>query len=163
MQRGLKARPAGATRLAAERALRAGRDELTRLDAMELVPTEARAKAVEALDTSTRASHRNLKGHRPWPLPTPTRTDKMQGVTWVTRPRPGVDRMSSAWLIQRFIDPKARFAFADHPPAGDRKRVAFDMFGVEFGHQGDRCTFEVLCDRFGIDNARRAPPREDRP
>src|SRR5262249_37581689 len=39
------------------------------------------------------------------------------------------------------------------PPATDRKRVAFDMFGVAFGHQGDRCTFEVLCDHFGIDDA----------
>jgi hypothetical protein len=58
--------------------------------------------------------------------------------------------MASAWLIQRFIDPKARFAFADTPPADDRKGVAFDMFGVAFGHHGERCTFEVLCDRFGI-------------
>lgn len=73
--------------------------------------------------------------------------------TWITRPRPGVDRMSSAWLIQRFIDPKARFAFsADPPPANDKKRVAFDMFGVTFGHQGDRCTFEVLCDHFGLND-----------
>ena len=79
-----------------------------------------------------------------------TRSEHFKGRTWVTRPRPGVDRMSSAWLIQRFIDPKARFAFADEPPADDRKAVAFDMFGVAFGHQGDRCTFEVLCDRFAV-------------
>ena len=66
---------------------------------------------------------------------------------WVTRPRPGVDRMSSAWLIRTFIDPHARFEFHDNPPAGT---VPFDMFGVEFGHQGDACTFEVLRGRFGL-------------
>ena len=82
-----------------------------------------------------------------------TRAEHFQGRTWVSRPRPGVDRMSSAWLIQRFIDPKARFAFAGEPPADARKGVPFDMFGVPFGHQGDRCTFEVLSARFGITDA----------
>ncbi len=67
---------------------------------------------------------------------------------WVTRPRPGVDRMASAWLIRKFIDPYARFEFSDRPHP---EAVAFDMFGVEFGHQGDACTFEVLASRFGID------------
>jgi hypothetical protein len=74
-----------------------------------------------------------------------------RGRTWVTRPRPGVDRMASSWLIRRFIDPQARFAFAD-----DRKRVPagailFDMFGVELSHHGDRCTFETLCSTFGLE------------
>jgi hypothetical protein len=72
---------------------------------------------------------------------------------WVTRPRPGVDRMSSAWLIARFIDPNARFGFAPDREAVPRDAVAFDMFGVEFSHEGERCTFETLCARFGIDDA----------
>jgi hypothetical protein len=70
---------------------------------------------------------------------------------WVTRPRPGVDRMSSAWLVRRFIDPEARFAFAADRgalPPGDP--VPFDMFGVEFSHDGGRCTFETLCYAFGL-------------
>ena len=66
---------------------------------------------------------------------------------WVTRPRPGVDRMASAWLIRTFVDPEATFEFRDDAPTG---AVAFDMFGVEFGHQGDACTFEVLRARFGL-------------
>ena len=73
------------------------------------------------------------------------------GRLWITRPRPGVDRMSSAWLIHRFIDPAARFGFAadrESVPAGG---VPFDMFGVEFGHQGEGCTFETLCTAFRID------------
>lgn len=70
-----------------------------------------------------------------------------RGRTWVTRPRPGVDRMSTAWLIRTYIDPTARFVFADVPPAD---AVPFDMYGVDFGHHGDRCTFEVVADRFGV-------------
>jgi len=74
---------------------------------------------------------------------------------WVTRPRPGIDRVSSAWLIRRFIDANATFAFADdaaaHPGA-----VAFDMFGrAGFGHRGDRCTFETLVDEFALDGDQR--------
>lgn len=69
---------------------------------------------------------------------------------WVTRPRPGVDRFASAWLIRRFIDPGATFAFAAAP---DRypEAVPFDMYQAGgFKHEGDLCTFEVLQDRFGI-------------
>jgi hypothetical protein len=68
---------------------------------------------------------------------------------WVTRPRPGIDRMASAWLIRRFIDPAAKFCFAEKPEA-KAAAVPFDMFGVEFGHQGDCCTFETLMRRFDI-------------
>jgi hypothetical protein len=72
-----------------------------------------------------------------------------EGRLWVTRPRPGVDRMASAWLIRRFIDSKARFAFiTDVNTAGGG--VPFDMFGGGFGHERDRCTFETLTTRFGI-------------
>ncbi|MGH7579507.1 MAG: chromate resistance protein ChrB domain-containing protein, partial [Gemmatimonadales bacterium] len=72
--------------------------------------------------------------------------------TWVTRPGLGVDRMSSAWLIRRFIDPEAGFAFAPADAAAAMSGVLrFDMFEGEFTHEGDRCTFEVLLDRFGLD------------
>ena len=66
---------------------------------------------------------------------------------WVTRPRPGVDRMASAWLIRRYIDPTATFAFVDRPAPPD---VAFDMYVGEFSHQGPLCTFETLTERFGL-------------
>lgn len=69
---------------------------------------------------------------------------------WMTRPRPGIDRVSSAWLIRRFIDPKARFVFGDNP-AGKKDVIPFDMFVAEgFGHWGDDCTFETLCKEFAI-------------
>jgi hypothetical protein len=72
---------------------------------------------------------------------------------WVTRPRPGVDRVTSAWLIRKFIDPKARFAFSpeDKKPA---KAVPFDMYEGGFGHRGEDCTFETLLKAFRIRDKR---------
>ena len=72
----------------------------------------------------------------------------LRGRTWVTRRGVEVDRIASAWLIRRFIDPEARFAFA--PSRGHAPRpgeLRFDMFEAEFTHEGDRCTFEVLLAR----------------
>lgn len=70
--------------------------------------------------------------------------------SWITRPRPGIDRVSSAWLIQRFIDPNARFVFAPDPRQFPGA-VPFDMFTTEgFGHRGENCTFETLCREFSI-------------
>jgi hypothetical protein len=55
--------------------------------------------------------------------------------------------MASAWLIRRFIDPDAAFGFVPQPSADE---VAFDMYTGDFSHLGDKCTFEVLAERFGI-------------
>jgi hypothetical protein len=71
-----------------------------------------------------------------------------QGKAWLTRPRPGVDRMSSAWLIRRFIDPDATFVFGDTDNAP--LAIPFDTFQAEFGHHGSHCTFETLAERFAI-------------
>jgi hypothetical protein len=79
---------------------------------------------------------------------TPAHAAGFRGKVWVTRPRPGVDRMSSAWLIQRFIDPEARFVFTD--PAKTPQAIPFDTFDAEFGHHGTLCTFETFLDRFRI-------------
>jgi hypothetical protein len=78
------------------------------------------------------------------------KTAAFQGRLWITRPRPGVDRMASAWLIRRFIDRQARFGFAADREAVPDHGVPFDMFGVEFSHQGGGCTFETLCAVFGV-------------
>ena len=86
----------------------------------------------------------------------------LRGRLWATRPRPHIDRLASAWLIRRFIDPDARFLFA--PPAEfPPEAVPFDVMGAEFGHQGEDVTFETLLKRGGLEHA--APPgsRRDRP
>src|SRR3954471_2115441 len=72
-----------------------------------------------------------------------------QGRTWLTRPRPGIDRAGSAWLIRKFIDPKAKFVFGTEPSSYP-KALPFDMADVEFSHHGEDCTFETLMKRFGI-------------
>ena len=59
--------------------------------------------------------------------------------------------MASAWLIRHFIDRQARFGFAADRESVPDNGVPFDMFGVEFSHQGERCTFETLCSVFAID------------
>ena len=68
--------------------------------------------------------------------------------TWVTRRGVYADRIASAWLIRRFIDPEARFKFVSgkgyRPEEGE---LRFDMFEAEFTHEGDKCTFEVLLER----------------
>jgi hypothetical protein len=84
--------------------------------------------------------------------------EEMRGRTWVTRRDVFVDRIASAWLIRRFIDPKARFKFTGsktyRAKAGE---VRFDMFEAEYTHEGDRCTFETLLERAGLrDRALRA-------
>lgn len=79
---------------------------------------------------------------------------KYQKRTWITRSRPGIDRVSSAWLISRFIDAKPKFIF-DSNPAAHRDVIPFDMFqGIGFGHEGDGCTFETLCLAFDISDKR---------
>jgi hypothetical protein len=74
---------------------------------------------------------------------------------WVTRPRPHVDRIASAWLIKRFIDPEAEFLFA--PPAEfPADAIPFDAPNVELSHHGEDCTFETLIKRARLRDRRLA-------
>jgi hypothetical protein len=77
-----------------------------------------------------------------------------QNCVWLTRPRPGIDRVSSAWLIKRFIDSKAHFLFGSDPTLHP-EALPFDMYQAGgFGHEGENCTFETLSARFGIRDKR---------
>jgi hypothetical protein len=85
---------------------------------------------------------------------TKRKPDEYVSRSWMTRPRPGIDRVSSAWLIRRFIDPKARFVFGAEPSTNP-EAVPFDMFCSQgFGHRGDDCTFETLQKEFAIRDSR---------
>jgi hypothetical protein len=76
------------------------------------------------------------------------------GRTWITRPRPGIDRVASAWLILRHIDSQAKFAF-DKDPRRHPDAIPFDMFNAEgFGHVGNDCTFETLVKSFSLNDSR---------
>ncbi|MBI4525891.1 MAG: chromate resistance protein [Deltaproteobacteria bacterium] len=89
------------------------------------------------------------------------RIKDLRGHTWVTRKGIHIDRMASAWLIRRFIDPGARFKFV--PAKGyklESGEVRFDMFEAEFTHEGDRSTFEVLMHRLRLTDTALQPIAE---
>jgi hypothetical protein len=93
--------------------------------------------------------------------PGTTRAQDYRGRTWVTRKDIHVDRMASAWLIRRFIDSKAKFRFVpgkSHTPQNGE--VRFDMFEGEFTHEGDKCSFEVLVERFQLEDQALRPLSE---
>ena len=138
------------SRLAFERAVRGVRERLTRIERIDYFGAPGREEARAALATLEATS-----GGRPAATaPRPTlEAAAYRGRTWVTRPRPGIDRMASAWLIRRFVDPEARFDFRETQTPRTPGDVTFDTFEGDFTHDGDRCTFEVLCVRFGLVDA----------
>lgn len=106
---------------------------------------------IGALHTSVRRLAGPVEEAKPVSV-TPRRPDEYQGKVWLTRERPFVDRMASAWLIRRFIDRDAVFRLGKEKdlavPADGR--IRFDVSGGEFTHIGDLCTFEVLMKAFGL-------------
>jgi len=125
------------------RRLRERLDETARIDFFGAPGRDRAADLIARLEQHTR------KGTPMTPAAAPVdRTAHYRSKTWLTRPRPGVDRMSSAWLIRRFIDPQATFVFGD--PAGTPDAIPFDTFDADLGHHGADCTFETLCKRFAI-------------
>jgi hypothetical protein len=134
---------------AASRGSVADLDRLTHrlheVQALDRFAAEGRADAEAALEAlATRTS-------QPGAPMTSTLPDKPKARVWVTRAGIYVDRIASAWLIRRFVDPEARFRFVApkqfHPEPGE---IRFDMFEGEFTHDGDLCTFETLCRHFAL-------------
>ncbi|MEM7115337.1 MAG: chromate resistance protein ChrB domain-containing protein [Chloroflexota bacterium] len=78
------------------------------------------------------------------------KTADFQNKTWVTRPQPHVDRLSSIWLIRRFIDANPTIRYSHQPAESD---ISFDMPNAHFGHSGNLCTFETLIHTFQIEAA----------
>jgi hypothetical protein len=150
LKRASNRRPSGTRATAIRRLSQVYRERLTAIEHIDFFGSAGRdhvATLLARLDEHTsgkgvRAATTKAAG--------PTSADKYQGRVWITRPRPGVDRMASAWLIRRFIDPQARFGFAADRGTVPDDAVAFDMFGVEFSHQEEGCTFETLCGVFMI-------------
>ena len=122
---------------------------LSELDAIDFFGAPGREIA-EGIVAGMEARMKPTAESREPTKPTALRKE-YRGRTWVTRSGIKVDRMASAWLIRKFIDPQARFKFV--PAKGyvpKRNEVRFDMFEAEFTHDGDLCTFEVLVERFGL-------------
>ena len=128
------------------------RKRLSEIVAIDFFASSGRVAAESAIETLERRLRRGEKpvteeSARP-------RRDAYRGRTWITRKNVHVDRIASAWLIRRFIDPDARFGFV--PGQGYRSKegeVTFDMYEGDFTHVGDACTFETLLDQFEIREA----------
>jgi len=148
LQSGLGARGkrAAEARAQAEGALVRLRRKLEGIHRIDFFPTPGRQAA-------ERLIHSIETGLRP-PAATEAGTGahaRVRGRTWVTRAGVQIDRIASAWLIRSFIDPEARFRFVRGDEAIAPGELRFDMFEGEYGHEGERCTFETLLARFALD------------
>jgi hypothetical protein len=125
-------------------------DEIALRDFFKSAAGYALRKRIQALEAGLKGIGR--KSPEKEAQITTRRIDAYQGRRWATRKHPFVDRMASAWLIRRFIDPKAAFQFIDERDVAslDNTTVAFDVRGAEFTHVGELCTFEVLVKSFRI-------------
>ena len=123
------------------------RERMSEIQAIDFFGAAKGHAAASLLDD---VAERLAEAPAPSPEPPP---QVYRGRTWVTRTGVHIDRITSAWLIRRFIDPDATFKFVQGkqyaPEAGE---VRFDMFDAEFTHEGDCCTFEVLADRMRVDD-----------
>ncbi|HEY6131656.1 MAG TPA: chromate resistance protein ChrB domain-containing protein, partial [Halioglobus sp.] len=126
------------------RALRKGFSGLVETD---FFPGESQHQAEMALRELELACARTLAPDEPHAIEgviAGLNSADYQGRTWATRQRPWVDRLASAWLIRRFIDPQARFLWLEAPGHCPPDALGFDFDGATFSHVGSRVTFEVL-------------------
>jgi hypothetical protein len=144
-------RPKGTRAPAKGRLLKQFRERLSAIEAVDFFGSAGRDRVSAVLKQLEEQAAPPARAPGTAPSLTGADTQSYQGRLWVTRPRPGVDRMASAWLIRRFIDQQATFGFTADLHAVPSAGVPFDMFGVEFSHQGECCTFETLCSVFGVE------------
>ncbi|HKO57677.1 MAG TPA: chromate resistance protein ChrB domain-containing protein, partial [Thermoanaerobaculia bacterium] len=124
----------------AARRLRARYDELRGIDFFGTPHSKEVAAAIE--DLETHAGVEQLSGG--------TMRPRLRGAVWITREDIGIDRMASAWLIRRYIDPNARFRFVEPGTVPKISEMSFDMPGAIFTHEKDKCTFQVIAARVKI-------------
>ena len=127
---------------------------LAKVGAIDFYAGEAKAQAAAALAELKAAFRAMYSGGEPRfsrRHVRPVKVERYRKRLWATRKAPWVDRLASAWLIKRFIDRDARFAWIERPSALPKKAVGFDFDGAEFTHVGNKVTFEVLLASFGLD------------
>jgi hypothetical protein len=124
------------------------------LSAIDFFPGQARRQTADAVSALQRRLRESYRDGEPRPAARRLRklhSERYRGRLWATRKNLWVDRLASAWLIKRFIDRDARFAWIERPGERPRNAVGFDFDGAEFTHTGNRVTFEVLAASFGLD------------
>jgi hypothetical protein len=122
--------------------------------ATDLFPGKHRGQMHGAIAAAEAAANARFSPDEPKPAyrKIPRRQLKeFRGKTWATREHMWIDRVCSAWLIRRFIDPKAKFVWLKHIKSRPKKALGFDFDGAEFSHVDSKVTFEVLLTSFGLD------------
>lgn len=128
---------------------------LDALVAIDFFPSAAQARTLAGREAVSLAIHRLREPGEPQRQETRIgRLDRThyQGRVWATRARPWVDRLASAWLIQRFIDPAAQFLWLASPVDCPADALGFDFDGAAFTHVGDKVSFETLLATFDLEN-----------
>lgn len=129
------------------------RKEFEAIALQDFFPGAAREQAAAALEDLEHAVNEHLAPNEPHTVHRRIRRlqpKDYQSRIWATRQRPWIDRLASAWLIRRFIDPKACFIWLAAPDDCPAEALGFDFDGATFTHVGAKVTFEVLLASFGL-------------
>ena len=143
-----------ASEVGLRKSLRALEQQLWAIQAGDFFPGQAAQKAANALDTLRREVELRLSPNEPSRAEVDIERQSLedyQGRTWATRKRPWVDRLATAWLVQRFVDKSPRFIWLADPKKCPKSALGFDFDGARFTHVGDKVTFEVIAHTFGLD------------
>ncbi|WP_374586695.1 chromate resistance protein ChrB domain-containing protein [Ideonella dechloratans] len=152
-RKALGARGGGADEVAGRKTLRQLAQQLQALQAADFFPGAAAKQAEAALQALRTELERRWSPGEPAPAEAPLArlsVADFQGRTWATRARPWVDRLATAWLITRHVDRQPRFVWLRSPLRTPRGALGFDYDGARFTHVGERVSFEVVAESFGL-------------
>lgn len=143
-----------ATEVEMRKSLRTLEQQLQGIQAGDFFPGRGGEKAAGALATLRREVERHLSPDEPASTVLEIQrqsVDDYQARTWATRKRPWVDRLATAWLVQRFVDKAPKFVWLGDPKKCPKSALGFDFDGARFTHVGDKVTFEVVAYTFSLD------------
>lgn len=136
-----------------QKTLRTLEQQLEGIRSSDFFPGKDAQRASEALAALRREIELHLSPDEPGPtvaVIAPLSIADHQGRTWATRKRPWVDRLGTAWLVQRFVDKKPTFTWLADPKKCPKSALGYDFDGATFTHVGDKVTFEVVAESFGL-------------
>ena len=150
----LRSTLAQATESTLRKRLQALEQQFQAIRASDFFPGPAQDEAADALAALRRAATLHWSPGEPAAASAAVQRRSaadFQGRTWATRRRPWVDRLATAWLVQRFVDRAPRFTWLEDARACPATAIGYDFDGASFTHVGDQVTFEVVASSFSLD------------